>query len=64
MTDAQKLRRLKARCDFMESMLIQYLIDLNGRNFPTVKSARDFIREGCEKFLSSKFKYPIKENDE
>ena len=59
MTDKQKIRRLEARIDFMESMLIEYLIDFNGLDFPNKKSARDFICDGCEKFLNTKFKYPI-----
>jgi len=57
MTDKQKIRRLEARIDFMESWLIILLLP-NGK-FKDSSECVDLIRDGCEKYLNTKFKYPI-----
>lgn len=57
MTDKQKIRRLEARVDFLESWLIVLLLPQG--SFKNSEECIDLIRSGGEKFINTKFKYPV-----
>ena len=82
MTNEQKIKRLKARCNFMEIWIINYpekkieylnvqhdflenwIIERMKEKFGWSKTrAKEYIRSQCEKFLNTKFSYPIKKSD-